>query len=1499
MNPKELFEIENSDIITNNTLDIQEIFVNGNRDSEEDIHGVSEDDDDFTSLEPPTESTSNEEGPKLKKRRKQSNPVKCPTTVIRDENMIDYSSEDTLKVKEKRDFPISINEPLEEKMELKCFHCSTAASSAQENNNLSKDSLIPFSRIPPLIPISHAEVSMPNKLPNSALTVFQNPINPFFFPVLPQTQGQNTTIDMSNGNLGSTGIRIFNQEAFCDICQKEFCNKYFLKTHKANKHGIYSADLIPSCHYGGTLFARSLGNELSLPPHMLLKPSTTISTSSQGIMNIEAYCEFCQKEFCNKYFLKKHKFKAHGIGKPSQADLTNGSYFDTKFISPVSSSPSSPATNMVVEKTSKTSEIKPLEPISDNLMSINFSKDIPVIQAEKKITASTEFPVSQGDSVVVTKPVSPDYNNQMLSIHSSKEQLECKKDREISKELETSSVDSFSETGSKKLCNNYFLHEINQRKNIINASGRESKSLELGNTLSENSVETFKIENKDNTVEKSLLESKIVKDYDESITEWTNDVSNIPSVLKIPRFHVSNILNSSQDIMNSEAYCQLCEKEFCNKYFLKKHQFKMHGIGDPSQANLTTGSYCDAKFTSPESSSPSSPTNSLTVEKINKTLEIKSIEPKSDMLISYNFPQGAKLDQTEQQIAVSADLHSPQVDSVVTTTLGSSGYHNNFVSVSSSKGYSECEKDKVLFTTEKLKEIGVINVDAFCEICCKEFCNKYFLRTHRQKKHGINFSDVEKISMQLENPASKSPSLYETFSSEKKDFLEKRIINENNITECYNDNTGRETDISTISSLLKIPQFHASIIINSDPGGVKAQHQSSSVNLDKKSAQIQKENISKPKEEVTSFSYERLHAVTGNSNNSKNGTNEEYYNQNKNNDKLNNEDIRNVNLKKELCGTNKNHNPSVSNSSFKFLSNTSSNTGVISHSGIPDNSLLPINMQNLSFIINDESEKLQSINKCEKSGVQESLHIPEINNTSSVNTNVPKKHTRSNYCNACNKELCNKYFMKTHMLKMHGIDLTEQPIEAAKISTIGGVTCDVCQKELCSKYFLKVHKQNTHGIYEDSSSKEMKEIPLNKTFKKDIPYSMETCPLCDRKFKDTKWLKLHIVNDHNNTVKESLLCFQNRMSNGIENICTYCEKSFADKVDLQVHVIKNHHFKTGKYFKESKTCSDLEINDSNVFTSKKVCKNEMLLERKKEQSTEAKTYHFNFSSGCSSNYHVNEKKHILTRNETLGKYVCIICHCSFQNHQSLQHHLLNHVSHEYSAHKDKKTDYWNYPVSLANMEDCLSSNTKNSSCKIQHTEHQKSKSKKYRCSKCNKKFSSKEHCLCHIYSAHNRKKYYVGFPKFLKRHKFDMFLYKARVKKVSMASKNNKCKKIIDVPNRDKHKPSITVESTSLSQDSGIKKTESNLGTRPINGDDKFIPNQSNVEKKTSDKVPLTYAMPQKLQTGTFIMQPFFLAQPQADGVAKEENFVPSLVYLPVCQKVSHPMTMAFSLTPA
>ena len=72
----------------------------------------------------------------------------------------------------------------------------------------------------------------------------------------------------------------------------------------------------------------------------------------------------------------------------------------------------------------------------------------------------------------------------------------------------------------------------------------------------------------------------------------------------------------------------------------------------------------------------------------------------------------------------------------------------------------------------------------------------------------------------------------------------------------------------------------------------------------------------------------------------------------------------------------------------------------------------------------------------------------------------PASLSRS-YCEICKKELCNKYFMKTHMMKMHGINIETTLPPGGAGGAAGGVTCTLCKKELSSKYFLKVHLQES------------------------------------------------------------------------------------------------------------------------------------------------------------------------------------------------------------------------------------------------------------------------------------------------------------------------------------------------------------------------------------------------------------------------------------------------------
>ncbi|GMR36628.1 hypothetical protein PMAYCL1PPCAC_06823, partial [Pristionchus mayeri] len=98
-----------------------------------------------------------------------------------------------------------------------------------------------------------------------------------------------------------------------------------------------------------------------------------------------------------------------------------------------------------------------------------------------------------------------------------------------------------------------------------------------------------------------------------------------------------------------------------------------------------------------------------------------------------------------------------------------------------------------------------------------------------------------------------------------------------------------------------------------------------------------------------------------------------------------------------------------------------------------------------------------------------------LTNTPPVVKPPPAKRNYSsagkNYCDVCNKEVCNKYFLRTHMLKMHGIVIDENKPVIANIDTrererTGELTfrCDICSTTLSSRQQLRDHKAGAHGV---------------------------------------------------------------------------------------------------------------------------------------------------------------------------------------------------------------------------------------------------------------------------------------------------------------------------------------------------------------------------------------------------------------------------------------------------
>ena len=605
-------------------------------------------------------------------------------------------------------------------------------------------------------------------------------------------------------------------------------------------------------------------------------------------------------------------------------------------------------------------------------------------------------------------------------------------------------------------------------------------------------------------------------------------------------------------IFNPEAYCDLCHKEFCNKYFLKTHKANKHGIYS-MDTQPSTGA-----FTSPTVTA-------------------------STTFFPANLTDTAATLHMQQFLQQSTSPLSTTVPAQVASALAARG-------------------------------LGMVNVESYCEICQKEFCNKYFLRKHKRKIHGITESPSSQHS--VGSPASSSgggdiSSSRKTMSSPTSPSvapsaspppIEEKEATENEDLRIQNHQHPQQQQHPRQQQTPNREQSH--------PHPQQQQSDQASQDLQKLQSMIRE--LSASSSNMANHPWDRASCSICRQECENRYVLKSHMATEHNLIAHDDPPPDQRNLIRSLFDPNRGF-PAVSAaqcllgvvrtgsacdttseafceicqkefcSKYFLKSHKENQHGITAESPPPPPPPPPTASQSPG---NHSGPEANSPN--EKSN---SSHVPisspsvavpqgpvKVPTTITGPDGKPRVLTGRNYCNICNKELCNKYFMKTHMLKMHGINIDEHPAEAQMTSTIGGVSCDICQKELCSKYFLKVHKQNTHGIYDDSSivSRESRTMngstrvssdrdkdhaPPDKresiqqpptpvlppmlhqqfqvmqsvgqeavgsersenhspgidpsdTNNRYFSHYTEVCPLCERRFKSIKWLKTHIVNDH-------------------------------------------------------------------------------------------------------------------------------------------------------------------------------------------------------------------------------------------------------------------------------------------------------------------------------------------------------------------------------------------------
>ncbi|KAJ8676025.1 hypothetical protein QAD02_011811 [Eretmocerus hayati] len=576
-------------------------------------------------------------------------------------------------------------------------------------------------------------------------------------------------------------------------------------------------------------------------------------------------------------------------------------------------------------------------------------------------------------------------------------------------------------------------------------------------------------------------------------------------------------------IFNPDAYCELCNKEFCNKYFLKTHKANKHGIysdnpvsqsqpGDvtlPGQFVTTTSGQVGnfglktsgEQILRLENNGLQQPTvpcdlcpkrfkneDSLRKHryKIHMGHNNESVDPSQ---IQVALPSSSGEDERQSPVGleilckqeISIDQDDSNLIASRLATMSPQNVQNRDFGVNGNRW----------------QRLGVMNPEAFCELCSKEYCNKYFLRTHKLKKHGIAMPESDKAQ-------NNSLPWHQVQTSPLDLIVSDRFGNGSESGDRVEDFQCKSCGISFQTQGLY--QLHVEKI-----------HENM-------------EQLSPKQDQEIDSTDRRTEAIS--------------------------EDLQKLQtMILQLNGLDSNKAASCALCGKDYDNpNALRNHMISEHSIIPEN-LSPSQQQQLQQQHHQQhmtcekkspspSNTSANCTVCEKDYPnQETLrkhmqedHQPSTPTSStqlsssvpttpkSTSSQLSERKTTANitptssYCEICNKELCNKYFMKIHMQKMHGIEIEN----GAQIS---GVVCNICKKELCSKYFLRVHKQNTHGIVEEGTTPAKQdnfETPVvgeDSALKAEnlgdlniryVTHFTEVCPFCHRRFRSVRWLMSHL-----------------------------------------------------------------------------------------------------------------------------------------------------------------------------------------------------------------------------------------------------------------------------------------------------------------------------------------------------------------------------------------------------
>lgn len=1129
--------------------------------------------------------------------------------------------------------------------------------------------------------------------------------------------------------------------------------------------------------------------------------------------------------------------------------------------------------------------------------------------------------------------------------------------------------DAYCELCNKEFCNKYFLKTHKANKHGIYVDG---PSTTLGGaTIAAPPYPT------------PLIPANLNLSH---ITPPLTGTSNLRTPTVPPKLNDTAITSKAPGNGQMRAFCDICQKKFCNKYFVRRHKAKIHGIVDdtlPSSGNATFLNLpdCIRKLEIEErgSTSAGSDTGSNVVDTVpNDISEVEELhvdlhEKQDNNIQVKRSPANSVIDESVEHSKVKEESDQDSEDG---RSTGDCVENISVKSIKSSPTPSQQNsKEAALLSTDRLRKLGVINADAFCEICCKEYCNKYFLRTHKMKRHGIYISDGDGKDVKAGSTSSGPWNHNQTSplnlivgeqSTNSSDSGEK-------IRNDFSDSDDPECDICGRKfQSFYLMQVHRAYLHVSGNGRKEGQTDSSEYDVrvqEDVSTNCTDVNVSKKAAESTSDAGP-FSTNEGNSNCGKDAISEDLQKLQTMILQLNNLNVGKMATCKICSKVSENH--------YCLTAHMMTEHGILveDQNGDERQKVPSLELTGLPPLI-DTHTYCFSCKKDFLTHYQLKQHVDDFHNcpvTTAAATSIPvisnlikeeletkspqethiqpvtivgsEKQTSvtptSSYCKICNKGLCNKYFMKTHMQRMHGIEIENG-------AQIGGVICDICNKELCSKYFLRVHKQKLHGIVEDvsvtqssrdsasgqnmqfqlESDQALKPSELSDLSHRYFSHFTEVCSICDRRFRSTKWLKAHLLSDHGENGVEKWKELENQY------------QLISQQEKHQLHTVSGsgviNHSSSGPPGPTYSPTLKIPNNWTNQEDDRSRISALMSLESAGEAAgpqvfaslfgsgdSTLKSYHCSycpFTTPVLAFLFIHERSHAGLSSQPLPDptkpFQCPVCLQSFLQADVFQHHILTHqfsgVLNPFLAPSPSAS----YPPHIGNLREQMKpvqqqspKNEENgdrlktedkSECEVIEEDSRNTAGGRYRfrCSKCLQRFRSRENCLVHIQSRHSLNS--ASVPETISSSSVETISIKATPHGLYICTGcgfSSVHMVIVKKHIRKDHKSEVTQFETRHEPEA----TESLLEFKDAATDE--VKKKLQEAARTS-QVPASYAVPQNQPPclDQFIMQPFLLEEPDgsrsSEQLQLDRKFVPSLVFLPVKEKLSEPLTVSFTLTPA